>query len=278
VRKLILFGSTGFLGNVLRKELEVSFDLVTAGRDSTRNHIVVNLMDPTMILKLGSKLSECDFVRYVAASVGYGKPTSLSEQFLVNSVAPTLILLSIARDIPFVYVSAAGVHGSRTGFIDNDCPYKPDNDYMKSKFLGQECVKQFTNKALILKFGGIFGQGGPSHLGINQAISIGLSGGHQSISRAAGAARRNYIYVKDAARAIRWGLENEIYGEHLIAGSTPNSLAEMIHAINETLTPNLEIDWSAGPAVNDQVISPSAAFPQTLSFYEALIDIKRDAS
>ncbi|MGH8616795.1 MAG: NAD-dependent epimerase/dehydratase family protein [Burkholderiales bacterium] len=89
-----------------------------------------------------------------------------------------------------------------------------------------------------------------------------------------GRARRNYIYVEDAARQIAHALDHRVLGTHVIAGTEVLSVREMLCGVCAAFLPGQHPVLKPGPEAVDQLYAPSLEFPPTRSFAAALADIR----
>ncbi|HLP59795.1 MAG TPA: NAD(P)-dependent oxidoreductase, partial [Candidatus Deferrimicrobium sp.] len=202
-----------------------------------------------------------------------------AEMFQPNILA-TAQLVNWARrhHSYFVFASAAFIAGNLNLHITPKLgtELNTDNDYLYSKWLGEEIIRTSGIQHAILRISGIFGPNGPSHLGVNNAIRSVING-KPPIRYGDGKIKRNYIYVKDLCHIIKFCLEQQIEGWHLVAGKDVNTMAEMLQTVCDILLPGTkpEIkpieDKRYG---HDQIVTSSPLLPQSRSFSDAIDDIK----
>jgi UDP-glucose 4-epimerase len=277
---VILTGYNGFVGSHTLEALEAAgLEIILAGHrpvDKKRHEFVpVDLEDPYSIKQLFS-------IRDVSAVVHLAANISLSDQidhkiFSVNTLSTGLISEYCAkRGAKMIYSSTAIVHGMRTIAITRDSPIMLDTPYGSSKYNGEILIANSGCKYAILRFGGIFGLRGPSHLGLNRAIDGALEG-KVPVLIGAGSARRNYLYVKDAAQMIVSATTSaDISGVHLAAGSEELSLEYMLETLSQKFL-SVNCVHEEGPDASDQLIEVSEKLPPGRSFESALIDLWQDA-
>lgn len=172
-----------------------------------------------------------------------------------------------------IYASTAIVHGVRNESIDSDSLICTDTAYARSKWLGEELVESSGVKHCTLRIAGVFGGNGPAHLGLNRAIASALEG-EPPVQIGSGAALRNYVYVKDVARAIVHALQESMTGTHLLAGHESMTVGEMLKHMCDILAPGLQPVVKAGDEASNQIVTPSASLPKTRAFRDALADIQ----
>jgi nucleoside-diphosphate-sugar epimerase len=278
-RSVLLTGSTGFIGRATFLALEADgWDIYCGSRDASKeseNHIVyIDLNNPTTILNLlnGPRF---DAIVHIGAHIGWSG-ASESNMFCPN-VLSTGCFAHIANiwGSHMVYASAAIIHGSHVEYIDADTSICLDTSYAKSKWLGEQLILSSNISHCILRIAGVFGLHGPSHLGINDAISRVIRG-DSPVQIGSGESLRNYIYVKDIAEVVRYVLKNKVEGVHLLAGHEEVAVCDMLKNICEILLPELQPQIKLGAEAKNQIIKSSNCLPSSRSFVDAILDIHKD--
>jgi UDP-glucose 4-epimerase len=280
-KRALITGATGFLGGyTIQALLGSGFDVVALKRASTElpgvRSVVVDFDDVTQLKRL-FMIPRCNVVIHLASNVDLAADASL-QSFYPTQVLATTILAALSRSwkAHFVLASSVAVHGDREEYGEST-GIAPSTAYGRSKYLAELILASAGVPHTILRFGGIFGLDGPRHLGLNVAITEALENDTVPTIHGSGSGRRNYMYVKDAARAVVTAAEDKIAGTHLIAGKERLSIAEMLWALTSTtfndeeprVVPN-------GNRSRDQVIQPSSSFPVGRTFIDALADIVKD--
>jgi len=134
-------------------------------------------------------------------------------------------------------------------------------------------VKMSGIKYAILRISGVFGKNGPAHLGINRAIDDALCK-IIPIQYGGGEIKRNYIYVKELCSIIKFCIENNILGTHLVAGSSINTISEMLQIICNVFLPGKKPQCHEGRNGYDQIVEVSSIFNRSCSFEDSIKDIK----
>ena len=275
-KKILITGASGFIGKVLMENLiNTNYELIPMVRKSIgfRNEIVIDFNDSSFYTKVNS-LPKVEVVVHLGAKIGFGNVTS--KELFVPNVFSTAVLVNWANmsNAYFLFASTAIISGIRSNYITSESKPCPDTDYAYSKWLAEEIIKMSGVKSAILRIGGVFGKNGPSHLGINTAIDRALKG-QSPIQYGDGKIKRNYIYVKDLAEVIKFCIEKEVEGIHLVAGSFTYSIAEMLQIICDVLLPEKNPEICSGSKDSyDQIIEHSLSLPKGRSFKEAIEDIK----
>ena len=280
MKKILITGANGFTGSALLEALAGSeWEIIpmTQVKTGLKHEVTVDFTDEQFTGILRS-LPPVDAVVHLATRVGWDD-CSRAEMFQPNILA-TAELVNWARQHRsyFVFASAAFIAGVLNLHITPELGQElnTDNDYLYSKWLGEEIIRTSGIRHAILRISGIFGKGGPSHLGINNAIRDALQG-KPPVQHGDGKIKRNYIYVKDLCNIIKFCLDHKTEGWHLVAGKEINSMAEMLQTICDILLPGAKPEIKS---INDkryghdQIVLPSPLFPQGRSFRDAINDIK----
>jgi len=132
--------------------------------------------------------------------------------WLTNSLgAENLGLLATKLNVPYVFISTAGIFGGEQDvYTDFDEP-RPLSHYAKSKVYAERYVQQAVPKSLILRAGWMMG-GGPGKdkkfvNKIYKQIAAGASALHVVVDK-----KGTPTYTVDFARGMKTLLEHELYG------------------------------------------------------------------
>jgi len=273
----LLTGYNGFLGRYTLRALKAAgWEVVLAGRSVPENgeYWQVDLARPEDVLALGA-MPPPRAVVHLGANIGW--PAKPEAELYAPNVLATGILADLAHrwGAKMIFASAAIVHGVRAECITPDSAINADTPYARSKLLGEQLIAASGAGHCILRFGGLVGADGPSHLGLNNAITAALAG-KAPVRSGSGSARRNYLYVKDAAQVIVAALDSSLAGVHLVAGRDSLSIREMLDRLCAVMLPGSEVAVQDGGEARDQLILHSPALPMPRTFDDVLGDIKRD--
>jgi nucleoside-diphosphate-sugar epimerase len=278
-KSVLIIGATGFIGRATVSALADAGWQITRGTRLASEKLIegivhIDLSEPATILAMakGARFGAIVHLGAHIALIGSDE----SEMFVPN-VLSTACLAYLAKlwDAHMIFASTAIVHGAMTEMINSDSPVCPDTAYAKSKWLGEQLLATSNAKHCVLRIAGVFGYGGPTHLGLNRAIDVAIKG-EPPLQIGLGGALRNYVYVKDVAQTIAYVLQQRVEGTHLLAGHEVISINGMLQQVCDTFAPAMHPMIKDGPQALNQVITPSDFLPKTRGFREALIDIREE--
>lgn len=268
--RILVTGSDGFLGRAVMRRLRQRSDEVvpvTRRVPAAVGAMSCELSDPAALALMLRAVAPSVVVN-LSATVDF-TAGSLPRLYAVNALCPGVCAAYCATSAALlIQASTVAVHGLQTTRLAADVPVAPDTDYGQSKWLGEQNVRASGCDSAVIRFGGIFGNGGPSHLGINRSIGAARLG-QRPVLIGSGRARRNYIYVDDAAAAIETAIDQRLTGVFYGAGET-RSLRDMLQSICDVWLPGQSPEMKPGSEAADQVIAGSAELGAPRSFVGAL--------
>lgn len=278
-KRVLITGANGFTGSYLCQELEVvGWEVIPMVQKAVgcRGEVVADFCDQDFMDKL-YRIKPVDAVVHLAARIGwYGGSRADLFQPNVWAVAQLVQWAQEQNCGHFVFASAALIGGERNTFITAETGMNTENDYLYSKWLGEEIIKMSGINSTLLRISGIFGKNGPPHLGINKAIGAACAG-KPPVLIGKGVIKRNYVYVQDLCEIISYCLDKKVLGTHLVGGVEPISIRDMLGIICEILLPGQSPVVQEGPDGYDQVVERSPMLPGGRSFRTAIIDIKENS-
>jgi nucleoside-diphosphate-sugar epimerase len=280
LKTVLITGSSGFIGSCVTDILLSSgWKVTTTTRDKKRLDtdacLFLDLSDASSVINI-CKHHDFDAIVHFGAHIGWSGQ-SIEKLFMPNIVATGLLSEFAAKiKAKFIFASAAIVHGAKTEFISLDMPVFADTPYGESKWLAEQLLTASGAKNCVLRIGGVYGKNGPHHLGLNSSISNAIKKLPVQL-HGPGEVLRNYIYVKDIANSIKYVLDNDIEGTHLLAGTEVLTIKSMLQSVCDVFTPDQDLRISDGYDSNSQVLVSSDVLPRARSFKDALLDIKMDS-
>ena len=277
MKPILITGANGFSGRHLLALLgESGIDTLPMVRTACglENEVVADFCDDNFPALL-RKLPPVSAVVHLGTRVGWDG--CQREELFKPNILATAQLADWAKTYNsyFIFASAAVIAGEHTPHITGDTGFdlNTSNNYLYSKWLGEQVIAMSGIRHLNLRISGIFGRNGPRHLGLNNAIRDARNGSPPA-QYGEGKIKRNYIYVKDLCIAIQYCLANQLEGTLLAAGTYKNSLAEILETLCDVLLPGSEPEKCPGGGGHDQIIDSSPLLPTTRTFKEAIEDIK----
>lgn len=271
----MITGVNGFVGTDLMRNLgKTDCELIPILRRSAgfKNEVIIDFCNPNFYSVI-KRLPKVDAIIHLGAKVDFNIKDM--NAFFEPNILATAQLANWANkiDAHFIFASSAIIFGTKNSRITLESKPDPDTNYGYSKWLAEEIIRASGVKYTILRIAGVFGKGGPSHLGINKAINDALKG-VIPVQYGTGKIKRNYIYVKDLSKIIEFCIERKIKGTHFVSGSSINTISEMLQLVCDVILPGRKPEYRQGTDGHDIIIEHSAHLPKGRSFEEAIRDIK----
>lgn len=226
-KKIIVTGANGQLGSdIVIKLNQEGYDVYGLGREELN------------ITKLGQVQHVLDEVRpdIVVHSAAYTKvdqaESDIDEAYLVNTIGTrNIAVVSEELGAKLIYISTDYVFNG-----EHEKPYtefdKPDplGVYGKSKFAGEEFVRQFHSRFFIIRTSWIYGQNGNNFV----KTMLKLANSHEEL-KVVNDQRGCPTYTVDLANCIASMLKTNKYGTYHVSNSGDCSWYEFSKAIFEIL-------------------------------------------
>ncbi len=197
--KILLTGSTGFLGTIIMKEYSY---LNIKGLSRNKSDFNVNLDNLVPIFE-----EQFDTVIHCAgkAHVVPLRKNEILEFYKTNLNGTKNLLKGLEKFTPkkFVFISSVSVYGLTSGeYINETHPLQADDPYGKSKIEAEKVVKRWCDEhnviCTILRLPLIVGVNPPGNLG---SMIRGIKNGYY-FNIAAGKAKKSMVLATDVAKII----------------------------------------------------------------------------
>ena len=242
-KKILVTGSSGFVGRHLVEELKRRDVEVVTLTDSNRRRI--DIRDWQKIKEIG----DLDMVYHLAAKTYVPFSFENPKEVYEVNVLGTLNILELCRlrDVEKIVFVSSYLYGQpRYLPIDEEHPVQPTNPYMRSKVLGEELCRayniDFGVKCIILRPFNIYGEGQSNDFLIPSILKQLVNG---KIELRDPEPRRDFLYIKDAIEAcVRsgeyTGSDFEIFN---IGSGVSYSVDEIVRKILNISGQNIEVNY-----------------------------------
>jgi nucleoside-diphosphate-sugar epimerase len=238
---ILVTGAGGFVGRAIACEL------------AERGHVVIALMRqrldgfsfPQIVLqdlqdeaatvrRLGD--IRCDVIVHAAARMAGVSRDARQADYSVNENITRNLLAGVSRHPPgfFLCVSSIDVYAPTGGLIDETAHIAPASDYAVSKFTTEKLCQVWTdarNVGLgIARLTQIFGPGDRTGKLIPMAL-VAIKAGRPIELFGDGEDRRDYLFVRDAARLIADWTERRVVAKLNLATGESRSINEVLELL-----------------------------------------------
>lgn len=213
MKKILIIGANGFLGNCLSKKcIDLGWAVDGVIHKSSNNLAAgINEVIPVSSIADLSK-NTYDYIFNVAAFIPYGAYNTPDRHILETNIE---LVLTINKNFPaakVIFASSVAVYGSTNGVISEKTECVNNNMYGLSKLCGELITRHHPSYAIV-RFSSLYGKGMYQGSFIPRMINdaknkkvITLFGD--------GARKQNYLHVQDAAgyciNAALYG-DNDVY-------------------------------------------------------------------
>ena len=199
---ILLTGAKGFLGSIIKKELQNIYSIKTFGREGCDYNC-----DLTSVESI-RPIEHFDLIIHCAGKAHISKKNSLKELLVfdvnVNGTINLLNSISIPN-LPkyFVYISSVSVYGLKSGnLIDENSPLLANDSYGKSKIIAELIISKWCKEnnivCTILRLPLIIGKNPKGNL---KSMINGLKRGYY-FNISGGSSKRSMVLALDVANVI----------------------------------------------------------------------------
>jgi len=289
--RVLVTGAGGFLGKYICDRLkENNHEIVGLLHSKDKNvdfGVEYIQMDISKKDQFKKKLNNqyFDAVIHNAAYVTFEDNNNNFRKLFNVNVQGTLNVLnySIQSDVEnLVYSSSVSVYENKSGLISETTNCLPSSYYGMSKLMGELLCKKYQQdndlNCSIFRYGGIYGYDARHNISIMNFINNIMKS--EEITLFNENSFRNYLYVKDAAFANLFGIENKLEDSYNIVTDETLRILEMVNIITDLFEEyNPKVSYSHDNVENNVIYDVQKFkaicknFPQ-YSFEEAIKDIK----
>lgn len=228
--KILLTGGSGFLGKILKQELEKNNLVITLGRGDS-NQIRCDLS------KEIPNIPPVDMIVHAAGKAHViPKTQAQKKEFFEVNLDGTIHLLKGITALPktLVFISSVAVYGLEEGLnISEDAPLLGETPYAKSKIDAEDLVRRWGLEkdvnVLILRLPLVVGPNPPGNLGaMIKAIRAGF---YRRMGD--GLAKKSMVMAEDIARSLPDWLNKS--GNYNLTDGVHPSMAELDSKLAEKL-------------------------------------------
>ena len=241
MNRIIVLGSTGFLGKSLRQKLSneklnVKYMVHKKQKNLQKNEFLGDILDKKSLLKI---VKDDDVIVNLVGQYG----ENLSNFFDIN-IKGGLNLLEIARckkNIKIIFASSINVYGEncKSASKETDEP-NPSTDYGIIKFLTEQLYQKYSNlygiDVTIIRFSHLYGKNKKSGI-ISNIINSKPS--NPVFFTHNGKQQRDFLFINDAVNSVIQIIKNqpskfEIFNICSGTKTTPKKIVKTIEYITKT--------------------------------------------
>lgn len=272
--KIVVTGALGHIGSRLIREMPIRFpDVEIVMIDDLTTQRYPSLFDlpragryrfigeDVRRLDLRETLEQHDVVVHLAARTEAAASFGHPEQVESNNLEATHGVAEACADTGarLVFLSSTSVYSPSGSHVSEDCPdsdLQPASPYAKTKLkeerLVRECVSAKGLRAILFRFGTIFGvsPGMRFHTAVNKFCWQAAMSQPVTVWRTAYDQKRPYLDLSDAVAAIGFAIDNALFDGRVYNAVTLNATVRtIIEAIRQTV-PDLRVALVDSPAMN----------------------------
>jgi len=212
--RVLVTGGEGFIGTHLMDKLS----------DTAYSYDLKSDKDILDREKLESVMGVCDVVVHLAALTSVPLSIENPIKYYRTNVTGTASVVLAAEKVGVKKIIYAGSSSS----------YQPESSpYARSKYLGEEIVKQFSGDKVVLRFFNVFGPGqNPDYAGVIPRFFEGIHDGEIEIF-GDGKQTRDFTHVEDVVMGIKAAIDKDVETDDVVDlgygdPTSINDLAEYI--------------------------------------------------
>lgn len=270
--KIVITGALGHIGSYLARDLPRRFpgaELVLIDNMMTQRYAsLFSLPDSAHFRFIEADVTELNLdpvidgaraVIHLAAITDAASSFDKADWIERNNLGATRqVAAACARlKVPLLLPSSTSVYGVQDGLVDEECgsdELKPQSPYARVKLQEERLLASMGNELRFIacRFGTIFGvsPGMRFHTAVNKFCWQAALGQPVTIWRTALDQKRPYLDLHDAARAVAFVIENEVFDGRIYNVVTLNTTPRTIIDTIREFVPEVEITLVDSPIMN----------------------------
>src|SRR5258708_7339837 len=252
-KKILLTGASGFLGRHTLSILKKYYDVYPVYRNKkvhdTVNGIFLDLALYDTFHEYEKLFKSIDIVVHLSSTIPCHENND--PYYLQNIMSTVNLIKAFPHVEKFLLASTVDVYG--TSFVNpltENTATHPENYYAISKLTSEYFVSEaLKTHAIILRFSQIYGSGDNS-LKIIPTFLHALKNNQQNITTGDLSAMRDYIFVTDAAEAIRLAIGSNVSGVFNVATGTSYKISDALEKIRAIARKEIIIHATPGKKID----------------------------
>ena len=256
MKKVIVFGGSGFLGSHVADKLSINgYEVIICDQeksiylDRNQKFIKCNILD---IDSVKTAVKDADIVYNFAAIADLNEAIKKPLETININILGNANILEACREYSiqrFIYASTVYVYGKEGGFYR--CSKKAAEDYVK------EYSSCYDIDYTILQYGSLYGPRSDMSNGLYRIVNSGLKEGILNYDGDPNATR-SYIHVLDAAESSVEILSDDFINQSIIlSGIEPMKVIDMLKTLAEIMSISEDkIKFSDEPQAGHYVMTP----------------------
>lgn len=274
IDKIMVTGALGHIGSFVIRDLVKRFSgvevILVDNMMTQRYSSLFNLPSrgryrfhegDVTTMDLSGELESVNAVIHLAAITDAAGSFDNAEQVEDNNYEATRKVAEacVATGTRLISLSSTSVYGTQENMVSEDCSsneLQPQSPYAETKLREEALVTSLAEEkdlsVVIFRFGTIFGPspGMRFHTAVNKFCWQAVMGKPITVWRTAYDQKRPYLDLKDAAGAIAFALDQDLFDHRIYNVLTQNApVSDIVNIIREFI-PDLKVDFVDSPIMN----------------------------
>jgi len=261
MKKVVVFGGSGFLGSYVADELtHRGYDVVVADIEKSQylrkdqTFRICDILDPNNVKAV---IDEAAIIYNFAGLADIDESIHLPKQTIEQNVIGNINILEAVREISldrFVYASSAYAFSNKGSFYGIS--------KLTSEKIIEEYAKRFGLPYSIIRYGSLYGERADDHNGVYRMLRQALTT-KRIIHNGDGEEVREYIHAADAARlSVNIVEDDEFIDQHtVLTGVEKLRQRDVLRMIQEILNDEIEIIFADEPREGHYEVTPYSYHP-----------------